>query len=107
MLVRPAQQRIVVYALVNRAPAGTSLGLALEGSVARTHQRLADVVEAVRGVVRDFSCEVCAAVALLEVLYEVRLLEVVVSMDWSRGRARDVLKWQQLPCQAQVEQGRY
>lgn len=81
MLVRPAQKRIVVYTFVNRAPTGTSLGLALERSVAGTHQRLADVVEAVRGVVRDFLSEIRAAVALLEVLHEVRL-GLMVSMAW-------------------------
>jgi hypothetical protein len=53
---------------VDRTPTGTSLGLALERGVAGAHQRLADVVEAVRGVVRDFLGEVCAAVALLEML---------------------------------------
>ena len=87
MLIRPAQQRIVVYAFVDRAPTRTSLGLALERSVASTHQCLADVVEAVRGVMRDFLCEVRATVALLEVLHEVGLLEVVVSMCWLRCRA--------------------
>lgn len=80
MLVRPAQQRIVVYAFMDRTPTGTSLGLAFERGVAGAHQRLADVVEAMRGVVCDFLSEVRAAVALLEMLYEVGLLEVGVSM---------------------------
>ena len=82
VLVRPAQQCIVVYAFMNRAPTGTGLGLALERSVAGAHQRLADVVEAVRRVVRDFLREIRAAVALLEVLHEVGLEEVTVSMYW-------------------------
>ena len=82
VLVRPAQQCIVVYALMNRAPTGTSLSLALERSIAGTHQRLADVVEAVRRVVLDFLREIRAAVALLEVLHEVGLEEVTVSMYW-------------------------
>ena len=81
MFVRPAQQRIIVYALVNRTPTGTSLGLAFERCVAGAHQRLADVVEAVRRVVRDFLREIRAAVALLEVLHEVRL-GLMVSMAW-------------------------
>jgi hypothetical protein len=73
VIVRPAQQRIVIYALVNRTPTRTSLGLAFERGVTGAHQRLADVVEAVCGVVRDFLGEVRAAVALLEVLYQVGL----------------------------------
>jgi len=71
MLVRPAQQRIVVHAFMNRTPTGTSLGLTFERSVAGAHQRLADVVEAVRGMVSDFLREIRAAVALLEVLHEI------------------------------------
>ena len=67
---------------MNRAPTGTSLSLALERSIAGTYQRLADVVEAVRRVVRDFLREIRAAVALLEVLHEVGLEEVTVSMYW-------------------------
>mgnify|MGYP001302659413 CR=1 FL=1 len=72
---------------MDRAPTRTSLGLTLERSVAGTHQRLTDVVETVRGVVRDFLSEVRAAVALLEVLNEVGLEEVMVSMGWSRCTA--------------------
>jgi hypothetical protein len=66
VLVRPAQQRIVVYTFVHRTPPGTSLGFAFQRRVAGAHQSLADVVEAVRRVVGDFLCEVGAAVALLE-----------------------------------------
>jgi len=65
---------------MNRTPTGTCLRLAFERSVTGAHQRLADVVEAVRGVVGDFLREIRAAVALLEVLHEVRLWEEVVSM---------------------------
>jgi len=72
---------------VDRTPTRTSLGLTLKGSITGTHQRLADVVEAMCGVVRDFLCEVRAAVALLEVLNEVGLEEVMVSMSRSRYRA--------------------
>lgn len=67
ILIRPVQQRIVVDALVNGAPARPGLRFAFEGRVACAHQGLADVVEAVRRVMGNFLRKVRAAVALLKV----------------------------------------
>jgi len=56
-----------------RAEPRPGLGLALQRRVARAHDALADVVDAVGRVVRDLVRELDAGVALLEVLDEVGL----------------------------------
>ena len=71
MFVRPVQQGIVVYAIVHMAPTWTGVRLAFQRRISSAHQGLANVVEAVRGVVSDFLSEVLASVALLEVLDQV------------------------------------
>jgi hypothetical protein len=78
VLVCPVQQRIVIHTLVDRTPPRSRFCLALESRVAGAHQGLADVVEAVCGMVGDFLGQVCAAVALLEVADEVGLVGVLV-----------------------------
>ena len=57
-------------------PARTGFRLAFKCRVAGAHESLADVVEAVCRVVGDLLREVGAAVALLEMLDEVRLHRV-------------------------------
>lgn len=72
MLVRPSEQRVVVGALVVRAPAGTGVVLALQVGVRGAHDGLAQVVEAVRRVVGDLLLQPDAVVPLLVVLDDVR-----------------------------------
>jgi hypothetical protein len=71
--VRPLHYRIVVGTDVLRAPPGPGLRLALERAVRVAHEALAQVVEAVRRVVRDLLLERDVGVAGLEVLDEVGL----------------------------------
>ena len=54
ILIRPLQQRIVIHTLMNRTPPRPGGSFAFESRVSRAHQGLADVVEAVGGVVGDF-----------------------------------------------------
>ena len=70
-LIRPVKYGIVVCTNMLGSPSGACLCVAFEVCVGRTHDVLADVVEAVGRVVRNLFGQVHPGIALLIVLYYV------------------------------------
>jgi hypothetical protein len=74
IFIRPLQYLAIVLAHILRSPA-KRLRLALKTRINYTHKSLANVIEAVGGVMGDFFDEVESAVAALEMIDEVELQE--------------------------------
>ena len=73
VLICPIQQGVVVLAHVLRAPARPGVRRTFETRVGVAHDALANVVYAVRRMVRLFLGQVAAGKAPLEVVNEIRL----------------------------------
>ncbi|KAK5635948.1 hypothetical protein RRF57_011660 [Xylaria bambusicola] len=87
MLISPLEQRIVISAHVVGAPTGASFSFALEVGVGCAHDGLAEVIEAVGRVVSDFVGQVCALVAALVVVHDVRQAVQLVEDGHHVGRS--------------------
>ena len=74
MLVGPSQQSIVIRASMLRAPARPGLGLAFEARVRGAHDRLAQIIEAVRRMLGDLVGQRNAGESGLKMQDEVRLV---------------------------------
>lgn len=75
VLVRPSQQRVVIHAEMITPPTWPCVCLAFKSRVRRAHNRLAQIVKAVRGVVRHFVGQIGAAESGLEMLHNVGLMK--------------------------------